>query len=111
MTDAVASFAWRMSGSSSSRPWRTRTKQRVPTLPTPTTFEREIDEPVSLEERSAVLRQRRSIVAEDVVERAVAAFGHDVGQDGRVVDDDAAAIHDGRQRPEGARPVLPTRTS
>ena len=38
MTEAVASFACRMSGSLSSRPWRTRMKQRVPTLPTPTTL-------------------------------------------------------------------------
>ena len=38
MTEAVASLAWRMSGSFSSRPSRTITKQRVPTLPTPTTL-------------------------------------------------------------------------
>ena len=68
-TDAVASLAWRMSGSFSSRPWRTMTKQRVPTLPDADHLEREVDEPVALEEVAPVLGHRRPVVGEDLLER------------------------------------------
>ena len=93
-TDAVASFAWRSSGSPSSRPSRRTTKQRVPTLPTPDDLEREVDEAVALDELAPVLGQRRPVVAERLLERCGPAGDLDVGHDRRIVDDAPLAVDD-----------------
>ena len=59
MTDAVASLAWRMSGSFSSRPSRTSDEAARADAADADDLQREVDEPVALEEVAPVLGHRR----------------------------------------------------
>ena len=70
-------------------------------------LEGEVDEAVPLEEVAPVLGHRRPVVGEDLLQRRRAAGHLDVGDDGRVVEDDPAPVDDPGERLEGAHAVAP----
>ena len=70
-------------------------------------LESEVHEAVALQEVAPVLGHRRAVVSEDLLQGLRAAHPLEVyvGDDGRVVEDHPASVHDGRQLLEGVHPV------
>ena len=70
-------------------------------------LESEVHEAVALQEVAPVLGHRRAVVSEDLLQGLGAAHPLEVyvGDDGWVVEDHPASIHDGRQLLEGVHPV------
>ena len=84
-TDAVASLAWRKSGSPSSRPSSSDDEAARPDAADADDLQGDVDESIALDELAAVLGQRGTVVAERLREGVRAAGDLDVRDDRRIV--------------------------
>ena len=105
-TEAVASLAWRISGSCSSRPCSTTMKQRVPTLPTPTTLRAKSTKRYRSRKVTPVLGHRGPVSVK-MLEDRLGAVEVDSRDHRRILEDDPPSVDDPGERLEGAHAVAP----